>query len=203
MRVESKMEIVTATSAEQFEQARRLVKEYADSLNVDLCFQNFDEELINLETIYSPPGGSLLLAFYDKQIAGCVAVRKLEADACEMKRLFVKSVFQGFGIGKNLVIAVIEKARQLGYERMRLDTLPSMAKAQKLYSSFGFKKIPAYRYNPDPQTVFMELNLTKNAGRKLKIDLPNGLKAGDHLKLEGRSGFEFENNLIKSLKDFS
>ena len=159
---ESKTKIVTATGVERFEQARLLFKEYAESLKIDLCFQNFDEELINLETIYSPPDGSLLLAFYDRKIAGCVAVRKLEADVCEMKRVFVKPEFQNFGIGKNLIAAVIERAREFDYERMRLDTLPVMQRAQKLYSSFGFEKIAAYRYNPDPNTVFMELDLTKN-----------------------------------------
>lgn len=160
MLVESKTEIVTATNAERFEKARLLFREYAEWLGVDLCFQGFDEELANLETIYSSPDGSLLLAFYDKQIAGCVAVRKLEADVCEMKRLFVKSEFQNLKIGKNLVAAVTEKARELGYARMRLDSLPVMGRAQKLYLFFGFEKIAAYRYNPDPQTTFMELNLT-------------------------------------------
>lgn len=161
MQVESKTEIVAATNAEQFEQARRLFREYADSLDVDLCFQHFDEELANLKTIYSPLDGFLLLAFYEKEIAGCVGVRKLEANVCEMKRLFVKPQFQGFGIGKNLVAAIIEKARELDYERMRLDTLPVMQKAQKLYASLGFKQITAYRFNPDPNTVFMELDLIR------------------------------------------
>lgn len=160
MHTKAKTEIMTASNAEQFEQARLLFREYAEWLGVDLSFQNFNEELANLETIYFSPEGSLLLAFYDKQIAGCVAVRKLEADVCEMKRLFVKPEFQGFRIGKNLIVEIIEKARQFGYERMRLDTLPTMAKAQELYLSFGFEKIAAYRYNPDPNTVFMELNLT-------------------------------------------
>ncbi len=115
--------------------------------------------LTNLETIYSAPDGSLLLALYDKQIAGCVGVRKLETDVCEMKRLYVKPQFQGCGIGKDLIAAIIERARKLEYKRMRLDTLPVMRRAQKLYRSFGFEKISAYRYNPDPNTVFMELNL--------------------------------------------
>lgn len=159
MLVESKTKIVTAMSREQFEQARLLFTEYAANLNVDLCFQNFDEELINLETIYSAPDGLLLLAFYDEQIAGCVAVRKLAAGVYEMKRLFVKAELQNFGIGKTLVAAIVEKARELHYQRMRLDTLPAMAKAQKMYASFGFEKIAAYRYNPDPNTVFMELSL--------------------------------------------
>lgn len=97
----------------------------------------------------------------NKQIAGCVAVRQFESKVCEMKRLFVKPQFQGLKTGKKLVAAIIEKARDLGYEQMRLDTLPVMEKAQKLYSSFGFRKIAAYRYNPDPQTTFMELDLTE------------------------------------------
>lgn len=159
MQIESKTEVVTATNAEQFEQGRRLFREYAEWLDVDLCFQSFDEELANVETIYSQPDGALLLAYYDKQIAGCVGVRKLETDVCEMKRLYVKPEFQGFGIGKNLIVAITERARKLEYERMRLDTLPMMERAQKLYAAFGFKKIPAYRYNPDPNTVFMELDL--------------------------------------------
>lgn len=160
MQIESKTEIVTATGAKQFEQAGLLFREYAGWLDTDLCFQNFEEELANLETIYSPPEGSLLLAFYDEQIAGCVAVRKFETDICEMKRLYVKPEFQGFGLGKNLIAAIVEKARLLGYKRMRLDSLPVMAKAQKLYFAFGFEKISAYRYNPDPNTLFMELDLT-------------------------------------------
>lgn len=160
MRVESETKILTATNAEQFVQARLLFREYIEWLGVDLSFQSFDEELATLESVYSPPTGALLLAFYGGQIAGCVAVRKLETNVCEMKRLFVKPQFQGFRIGKNLIAAVIEKAWQLGYERMRLDTLPVMLTAQKLYASFGFEKIAAYRYNPDPQTTFMELNLT-------------------------------------------
>ena len=142
-----------------FEQARLLFREYAEWLGVDLCFQNFEEELTNLETIYSPPEGSILLAFCNKQIAGCVAVRKLESDVCEMKRLFVKPDFQNLKIGRNLVAAIIERARELGYGQMRLDSLPVMEKAQKLYLSFGFKEISAYRYNPDPKTTFMELDL--------------------------------------------
>lgn len=159
MDAESKIEIVTAANAEQFEQARNLFQEYADGLGVDLCFQNFGEELANIETIYAPPGGSLLLAFCDKQIAGCVAVRRLETGVCEMKRLFVKQRYRGLQVGKILIAEIVERARELGYERMRLDTLPSMTKAQKLYSSFGFVKIPAYRYNPDPNTAFMQLDL--------------------------------------------
>lgn len=161
MRIEAKNENVIAMNAKQFEQARLLFREYAQWLGVDLSFQNFEVELANIETIYSPPAGALLLAFYDEQSAGCVAVRKLEDAVCEMKRLFVKLEFQGFGIGKNLVAAIVEKARKLDYERMRLDTLPVMTRAQKMYASFGFERIPAYRYNPDPNTVFMELDLTK------------------------------------------
>ena len=156
----SKIQIVQAKNAEQFEQARGLFREYAEWLGVDLSFQKFDEELANVETIYASPDGALLLAYYDKGVAGCVGVRKLAAKVCEMKRLFVKTDFQNCGIGKDLIAAIIERARRLDYERMRLDTLPMMGRAQKLYASFNFKKISAYRYNPDPQTVYMELNLS-------------------------------------------
>lgn len=159
MRAEPKIEIQTAKSRRQFEQARLLFKEYAASLGVDLGFQNFDDELESLETIYSPPTGALLLALRERQTAGCVGVRGLNAKACEMKRLYVKPEFQNLQIGRRLTIAVIEKARRLGYEKMRLDTLPSMTSAQNLYRSLGFKEIGAYRYNPDPNTLFMELDL--------------------------------------------
>ena len=167
--METKLEIVTATSGEMFEQARLLFREYAEWLGVDLCFQNFEGELTNLETVYHPPDGSLLLAFYGEQIAGCVAVRKLEADVCEMKRLFVKPDFQNLKIGKKLIYAVIKRARDLEYKRMRLDTLPLMEKAQNLYRSVGFKEIEAYRYNPDPKTTFMELNLNGEAAHDASL----------------------------------
>lgn len=161
MRNSSDIEIVTATSGEEFRGAKLLFREYAEGLGVDLCFQNFADELKNLETIYAAPTGALLLASCDGQSAGCVAVRRLKAGVCEMKRLYVKPQFQNLKIGRMLAVAVVERARELGYERMRLDTLPLMARAQSLYRSLGFREIAAYRYNPEEGTIFMELDLRR------------------------------------------
>lgn len=139
--------------------ARQLLIEYADSLDFDLDFQGFDEELANLPGEYAPPKGYLLLAEYKGQPAGCVALRELEESICEMKRLYVRPEFRGLGIGKALAEAVIAQARNIGYTRMRLDTAPSMQAARALYRSLGFRQISPYRYNPIEGAVFMELEL--------------------------------------------
>ncbi len=104
-------------------------------------------------------GGCLLLALYDGKAAGCVAVRKIDGEICEMKRLYALPDFQGLGIGSKLVHSIIDESKRLGYEKMRLDTMPKMGAAQKLYRSLGFKEIEAYRFNPEPGAVFMELDL--------------------------------------------
>lgn len=153
------LEIIQATTAAETQQARTLFAEYAASLGIDLTFQNFAEELQNLPGEYAAPYGTLLLAFHDAQIAGCVALRPLEADICEMKRLYVKPEFRRYGIGSALTTAVIERARELKYTRMRLDTLPSMQRAQQLYCALGFVEIPPYRFNPIAGTVFLEWHL--------------------------------------------
>ena len=139
--------------------ARQLLIEYADSLDFDLDFQGFDEELANLPGDYVPPKGYLLLAEYKGQLAGCVALRQLEESICEMKRLYVRPEFRGLGIGKALAQFVIEQARTIGYTYMRLDTAPSMQAARALYLSLGFRQISPYRYNPIEGAVFMELEL--------------------------------------------
>lgn len=154
-----KLTFVHAESAEEIEQARTLFKEYATSLGVDLCFQNFDQELRELPGEYSPPEGVLLLAFQGQDLAGCVALRKISDDVCEMKRLFARPQFRGQGIGRALATRIIEEGRKRGYRRMRLDTLPSMKQAIPLYYSFGFKPIEPYRYNPVEGAIFMELEL--------------------------------------------
>jgi len=138
---------------------RELIEEYVRLLGVDLEFQDLESELADLATAYGPPGGVILLALADGAIAGCVALRPLEQGCCEMKRLFVRPAFRGTGLGRRLAVAVIEAGRDLGYDRMRIDTLPQMGAARKLYASLGFREIEPYRFNPVPGTAFMELEL--------------------------------------------
>jgi ribosomal protein S18 acetylase RimI-like enzyme len=159
-KVPTTFEIVPAQNTRFLELAKLLFKEYAASLGIDLSFQHFEEELANLPAGYMPPEGYLLLATVGEQAAGCVAVRKLEDDICEMKRLYVKPQFRSMKIGKALAEAAIEEAKRLEYKLMRLDTLPAMAEAQKSYLSLGFKKIAPYRFNPVEGTVYMELKLS-------------------------------------------
>ena len=146
------------TKGDLFE-VRNLFEEYADSLGIDLDFQGFDEELAELPGEYGSPDGCLLLALWKGQVAGCVALRKFSSGICEMKRLYTKPQFRGLGIGRALCEEVIGWARRLGYERMRLDTLPSMEEAKGLYGSLGFREIEPYRFNPVEGASFMELTL--------------------------------------------
>ena len=142
------------------EAARALFAEYADSLGVDLGFQGFDDELAALPAGYLPPTGVLLLAEgAGGTVVGCVAVRALEADACELKRLYVRPAGRGAGLGRTLTEEAIAAARRLGYRRMRLDTLPTMQTAYALYREIGFRDIEPYRFNPVPATRYLELDL--------------------------------------------
>ena len=152
-------EIIDAHAPQFIPEVRRLFLEYADSLGVQLNFQNFDEELKSLPGAYAPPQGALLMAISDQEFAGCVAMRPLEKNISEMKRLFVRPQWRGTKLGRLLAETIIQRARTVGYEFMRLDTLPSMERARKLYSSLGFYEIEPYRFNPIAGTSFMEVKL--------------------------------------------
>ena len=156
------MRVFEANTQEDIDHARTLFKEYETGLGISLCFQNFDHELKNLPGDYAPPDGRLLLAEHDDQLAGCIAMRKISPDVCEMKRLFVRPTYRGTGLGRVLVNKIIDEARKLGYTQMRLDTLPGrMDKAIALYRSIGFVEIDPY-YESVEGAKFMQLDLATN-----------------------------------------
>jgi ribosomal protein S18 acetylase RimI-like enzyme len=151
--------IVPATGDTHFRIVHSLFQEYAASIGINLCFQNFDEELTTLPGKYAPPNGQLLIAYVDDQTAGCIGLRPLMGGICEMKRLYVRPAYRNQRIGQKLVERIIREARQIGYARMRLDTLSSMSAAMRLYKRFGFVEIPAYYENPEPESIYFELIL--------------------------------------------
>jgi GNAT superfamily N-acetyltransferase len=152
------MEVHTAGDADIAE-VRRLFREYAAWVGVDLSFQGFDRELAELPGDYVPPAGVLFVAEVDGEVAGCVAAHRWGASVCEMKRLFVREGFRGAGCGRALVESIIAWARNAGYERILLDTLPVMDQAQRLYARLGFREVAPYRFNPVPGARFLELTL--------------------------------------------
>lgn len=151
--------IRTASGPGDTETARRLFGEYADALGVDLGFQDWDRELSELPGEYAPPHGALFLAQDGAAVLGCVALRPLDPQTCEMKRLYVRPQGRGRRLGQRLAQRAIDEGRRLGYERMRLDTLPFMAEAITLYRRLGFREIAPYRYNPVPGSLFFERDL--------------------------------------------
>jgi GNAT superfamily N-acetyltransferase len=154
------LSILPAQTPAQIAQARELFLEYAQSLGFSLCFQNFDKELAQLPGDYAPPDGRLLLAEKEGQIAGCAALHKLAEDICEMKRLYLRPQFRGQGLGRVLAQRIIAEARQIGYLRMRLDTVePVMKDAVGMYYKLGFKSIAPYCANPIDGALYMELEL--------------------------------------------
>lgn len=148
-----------ATSTADLDAARALFEEYAASLDFELCFQDFQTELDALPGDYAPPTGDLLLAEVDDEIAGCVALRKLDEGVCEMKRLYVRPDFRRSGVGRTLAEHIVERGRDLGYRIMRLDTVQTMHPARALYRDLGFRKTDAYYDNPLPDVVYMEREL--------------------------------------------
>jgi ribosomal protein S18 acetylase RimI-like enzyme len=153
------LHIIQLESVQHLDHIRALFAEYAESLDFDLDFQNFKDELTRLPGEYAPPEGCLVIAFYHGEPAGCVGLRKLEKSICEMKRLYVRPKYRAMGIGKILAESIIQEAGVRGYKRMRLDTVPSMIEARRLYRSMGFKKIDPYCYNPIQGATFWEKTL--------------------------------------------
>jgi GNAT superfamily N-acetyltransferase len=157
------IELRAPDTPELVDAARAIFREYADGLGVDLCFQSFDQELATLPGEYAAPGGLLLLAFVDGKAAGCGAFRPLAesdyANACEMKRLYVRPAFRRFGLGRILAEALVDEARRVGYSAMLLDTLDDMEAARDMYATLGFEEIPPYYYNPIPGAHYLKADL--------------------------------------------
>ncbi len=155
-------EILPADNAELLEEVRRLFLEYEKWLNVDLCFQGFEIEVNSLPGKYAPPEGRLYIVKIDDSYSGCIALRKIDDGVCEMKRLYLAEAARGKGIGNKLIELIIQDAKDIGYKKMRLDTIKEkMPKAVSLYKSHGFREIKPYYKNPNPHTLFMELELDK------------------------------------------
>ena len=150
---------IAQAAKDDLPQVRELLREYAAGVGVPLDFQDFDREVAELPGAYAPPLGALLVARSSDTLAGCVALRPLDDETCEMKRLFVRASARGLGLGEKLALAVIAQARALGYRHMRLDTMPSMSAAQGLYERLGFRDIAPYTTNPVAGTRFLELDL--------------------------------------------
>jgi ribosomal protein S18 acetylase RimI-like enzyme len=147
--------VITIRDADDMTVARELFLEYAAGLGVDLSFQNFDAEIAGLPGDYDP----ILVAAEDDRVGGCVAMRRIDEETCEMKRLYVRPELRGRGAGRMLALRLIAIARDRGFSRMRLDTLPSMHEAMALYELLGFREIEPYRHNPVPGARFLELAL--------------------------------------------
>jgi len=155
------MHLIQAQSTEEISSVRELFQEYASWVEISLCFQNFDKEVAELPGAYAPPSGRLYLAIDGVKVMGCVALRKIEEGVGEMKRLYVRPEFRGRGLGRTLTEELIAEARQIGYARLRLDTLPGkMDQAIAMYRSFGFREIAPYYANPVADATFMELGLS-------------------------------------------
>jgi putative acetyltransferase len=157
------IQLIPPQTPEQLEAVRGIFREYAQGLGVDLCFQQFDEELAGLPGDYAAPRGALLMALVDGELAGCCALRPLDTadypNAAEMKRLYVRRAFRGFGLGRQLAEAILDAARQAGYDSVLLDTLDDMEAARALYEELGFAEIPPYYHNPIAGAHYLKADL--------------------------------------------
>jgi GNAT superfamily N-acetyltransferase len=151
--------LLQATTPREWDEAQRLVREYAASLNVDLSFQNFDHELQHFTTDYAPPTGAFILAEDADRYVACIGLRQFAEGIGEIKRLYVVPAARGLGLGRLLVERIIVVAREVGYGSLLLDTLPFMKEAQSLYVALGFKPTVPYRYNPVAGSAFLRLDL--------------------------------------------
>lgn len=155
--------LVTPSSAQEMEAVREIFREYAQSLGIDLCFQNFEDELAQLPGDYAPPRGQLIVAMVDGAVAGCCALRPLDGtdypNASEMKRLYVRKAFRGFGLGRELAEASLDAARRAGYASVLLDTLDEMESARALYTDLGFQEIPPYYHNPIAGAHYLKVDI--------------------------------------------
>jgi putative acetyltransferase len=162
--VAPRIELRRAADAPALAQTRAIFREYAASIGVDLCFQDFDAELAGLPGEYAPPAGELLLAYVDGELAGSGALRPLAdvdyANACEMKRLYVRPAFRGLGLGRTIAEALLDAARGAGYSAILLDTLDEMETARELYGSLGFVEVPPYYFNPIAGAHYLKADLT-------------------------------------------
>ncbi len=153
---ETNISFKVANTKEEFEFAKDLFQQYESSLNIDLSFQNFATELATMDIQYNQPRGALLLAYNNKLAIGCVAIRELDIETAELKRMFVQPEYRNHKVGKRLLELIIDIAKEFNYNKIRLDTLPGMIQAQSMYRAFGFYEIPSYRFNPFKGTVYME-----------------------------------------------
>ena len=157
------LELTSPSHPAEFDSLREILREYAQGLGVDLCFQDFDQELATLPGEYAPPRGALFLARVKRQIAGCCALRPIDnadyPNAAEMKRLYVRDAFRGLGLGRRLAEAAMDAARQSGYTTVLLDTLNDMEAARALYTDLGFHEIPPYYHNPIPGAHYLKADL--------------------------------------------
>ncbi|MFN3376403.1 MAG: GNAT family N-acetyltransferase [Burkholderiaceae bacterium] len=155
--------LIAPTTPDEWDAVRDIFREYAASLSVDLCFQNFETELAQLPGDYAPPRGLLLLALVDGAVAGCCALRPLDTadypNAAEMKRLYVRKAFRGFGLGRELTEAILDGARRAGYASVLLDTLDDMESARALYADLGFVEIPPYYHNPIAGAHYLKVDI--------------------------------------------